>query len=184
MYGFYVFYGFGILTATKQVLGSSLPAGLGLCTFWAMPASPVCLSTQGQTPARCAVFGGGSWSFQPEISSEFNHQPFPLPSASCCHVLLFRCVGEGWIWSWELEWGLVMSQFCMGSSAPEPVWARGLTAACLAKEMEVVKGERLEIIIPAESKTRKEMPFSFMFLMLCQAQGHCQSNCSCPLGTP
>lgn len=80
--------------------------------------------------------------------------------------------------------GLVVSQFCMGSSAPEPGQAHGLTAACLAEEGEVVKGESLEIVIPAESRTRKELPFSFMCLMLWQAQGSCQSNFSCPPGTP
>lgn len=103
-----------------------------------------------------------------------------LPAA----MSVFRFVGEGWIWNWDPVWGLVVSQFCTGSSAPEPAQVHGLTVAYLAKEMEVVKGERLEIVILAKSRTRKELPFSFMCLMLWQTQGSCQSNLSCPLGTP
>lgn len=141
-----------------------------------MPASSVCPSAGEQAPVRLAVVRRKSRSFLTENSSEFNHQPSPLPSASWCHVPLFRCVGEGWVWSWEPAQGLVVSQFCMGSSAPEPARARGLTAACLAEEMEAVKDETLGIAIPAESGTRKELPFSFMCLMLWQAQGSCQSN--------
>lgn len=71
-----------------------------------------------------------------------------------------------------------------GQLCPRASSGTWLNAACLAEEMEIVKGERFKIVIPAESRTRKELPFSFMCLMLWQAQGNCQSNCSCPLGTP
>lgn len=76
------FYDFGVLTSTGQVLGYSLPAELRLCTFWDMPASPVSPSPWEQAPARLAAVGGRSWNFLIENSSEFNHQPSPLPSAS------------------------------------------------------------------------------------------------------
>lgn len=53
--------------------------------------------------------------------------------------------------------GLVASRLCVCGAAPELAWASHSTAACLAEQMEAVKGETLGIAIPAESRTRQEL---------------------------
>lgn len=61
-------------------------------------------------------------------------------------------MGEGWRGSQELLWGTG------GVSAR--------CAACLPEQMGAVEGERLGIAVPADSRSRLELPFSFTFLSL------------------
>lgn len=60
--------------------------------------------------------------------------------------------------------GLVASWLCVRSAAPEP--------ACLAEQMEAVKGESLGISIPAESRTRQELSSPSAFPQLSFARRH------------
>lgn len=48
-----------------------------------------------------------------------------------------------------MDVGPVVSRLCVRSATPEP--------ACLAEQMEAVKGETLGIAIPAEIGTRQEL---------------------------
>lgn len=67
--------------------------------------------------------------------------------------------------SQELLWGLVMSQPCV-QRCPRAGRARRLPAACLPEQMGAVKGETLAIALPAESRSRPELPFPFTFPQL------------------
>lgn len=117
------FYGFGVLTTTEHVLGSSLSRVGALHLLG--HASFSCVS-------QCI---GASPSLSPQEEVGVSYQKIVLNliiSLLHCHLLpaaMFPssgvCGGEGWMWCWEPMWGLVVSQFCMGSSAPEPAQAQG-----------------------------------------------------------